>query len=175
MQNWSSSPLEKKIKLWVKLTKYSHATYTQVKGQGHTEVLNINNITLHVVSWWYTHIWFVLCVKEQRRFSLDTNSWWKYNLILKPCKGHEFMWYIVHGDTRMCQICCVDVKRKNCYGPNTKRYHKPYRFDRVVKCQLRIEMNVRDTSSYGERTMYQIWYANVKANRSYGSDMRPCF
>ena len=33
-------------------------------------------------------------------------------------------------------------------------------------------MNVLDTSSLGDRPMCQIWYANVKANRSYRLDMK---
>ena len=33
-------------------------------------------------------------------------------------------------------------------------------------------MKVLDTSSHGDRPTCQIWYANVKANRSYRSDMK---
>ena len=33
-------------------------------------------------------------------------------------------------------------------------------------------MNVLGTSSYGDRPMCQIWYANVKANRSYRPDKK---
>ena len=55
----------------------------------------------------------------------------------------------------------------------TKSCHKPYKFDLEVKVQgcIRI-MNVLDTSSHGDRPICQIWYANVKANRSYRSYMK---
>ena len=41
------------------------------------------------------------------------------------------------------------------------------------KVNVRI-MNVRGKTSHGERSMYQIWFANVKANRSYGLDTKTC-
>ena len=45
---------------------------------------------------------------------------------------------------------------------------KAYKFDLEVKVQGRIRiMNVPDTSSRGDRPICQIWYDNVKANRSY--------
>ena len=51
--------------------------------------------------------------------------------------------------------------------------HKPYKFDLEVKGQghMRI-MNVLDTSSLSDRPMCQIYFANVKANRSYRLDMK---
>ena len=58
-------------------------------------------------------------------------------------------------------------------GPWTKSCHKPYKFDLEVKGQGHIRiMNVIDTSSLDDRSMCQIWYANVKANRSYRLDMK---
>ena len=33
-------------------------------------------------------------------------------------------------------------------------------------------MNVLDTSSHGDRPMCQLWYANIKTNRSYRLDMK---
>ena len=50
---------------------------------------------------------------------------------------------------------------------------KPYKFDIEVEGQGHIRiMNVLDTSSLGDRPICQIWYANVKANRSYRLDMK---
>ena len=44
--------------------------------------------------------------------------------------------------------------------------------DFEVKGERRIRiMNVLDTFSHGDRPMCQKWYDNVKANRSYRSDM----
>ena len=64
-------------------------------------------------------------------------------------------------------------KDKKRWGLNTKLSHKPYKFDLEVKGQRRIRiMKVPNTSSHGDRTMCQIWYANVKANRSYRSNMK---
>ena len=49
----------------------------------------------------------------------------------------------------------------------------PIKFDLEIKVQGRIRiMNVLDTFSHGDRPVYQIWYANVKANRSYRSEMK---
>ena len=50
------------------------------------------------------------------------------------------------------------VKGQKRCGPNTEACHKTYRFDLEVKGQRQIRiMNVRDTFSYGERPMCQIW------------------
>ena len=74
-----------------------------------------------------------------------------------------------HGDTLTCQTKYNYVKGQKSWELNTKPCHKPYKFDFKVnvegrKC-IRI-MNVLDTSSHGDRPMCQIWFANVKANRS---------
>ena len=55
-------------------------------------------------------------------------------------------------------------------SPEHRQCHKPYKFDLEVKVQgcIRI-MNVLDTSCHGDIPICQIWYANVKANRSYRS------
>ena len=65
------------------------------------------------------------------------------------------------------------VKGQKSLVLNTKQCHKPYKFDLEVKVQgcIRI-INVLDTSSHGDRPICQIWYANVKANRSYRLDMK---
>ena len=67
----------------------------------------------------------------------------------------------------------MTVKRQKSLVPNTKQCHKPYKFDLQDKVQgcIRI-MNVLDIFSHGDRPICQIWYANVKANRSYRSYMK---
>ena len=72
-----------------------------------------------------------------------------------------------HGDTLACQTKFGYVKGQKNRGLNTKPCHKPFKFALEVKGQhcIRI-MNVLDTSSHVDRPIYQIWYANVKANRS---------
>ena len=73
----------------------------------------------------------------------------------------------------MCQTKYDFVKGQKSWGLNTKPCHKLYKIDHEVKGQRRIRiMNVLDTSSHGDRPMCQVWYANVKANRSYRSDMK---
>ena len=80
---------------------------------------------------------------------------------------------LYHGDTLTCQTKYDYVKGQKSLVLNTKQCHKPYKFDLEVKVQgfIRI-MNVLDTSSHGDRPICQIWYANVKANRSYRSYMK---
>ena len=80
---------------------------------------------------------------------------------------------LYHGDTLTCQTKYDCVKEQKSLVLNTKQCHKPYKFDLEVKVQgcIRI-MNVLDTSSHGDRPICQIWYANVKANRSYRSYMK---
>ena len=80
---------------------------------------------------------------------------------------------LYHGDTLTCQTKYDYVKGQKSLVLNTKQCHKPYKFDLEVKVQgcFRI-MNVLDTSSHGDRPICQIWYANVKANRSYRSYMK---
>ena len=75
----------------------------------------------------------------------------------------------------LCQIWYEFVKGQKSCGPNTKLCQKPYKFDLEVKGQhcIRI-MNVCHTSFHGDRSMCQIWYANVKENRSYGLDTKTC-
>ena len=75
---------------------------------------------------------------------------------------------LYHGDTLKCQTKYDYVKGQKSLVLNTKQCDKPYRFYLEVKVQgcIRI-MNVLDTSSHGDRPICQIWYANVKANRSY--------
>ena len=99
----------------------------------------------------------------------DSNSWWKYNfdIIVKgqchKCTRHIVPWWYTH----------VPNKVWLCLVLNTQQCHKPYNFDLKVKVQgcIRI-MNVLDTSSHGDRPICQIWYTNVKANRSYRSYMK---
>ena len=78
-----------------------------------------------------------------------------------------------YGDTLKRHIKYDYVKGQKSWGLNTKPCHKPNKFALEVKglCRIRI-MNVLDTSSHCYRPMCQIWYANVKANRSYRSDMK---
>ena len=65
------------------------------------------------------------------------------------------------------------MKGQKRWGLNTKLCHKPYKFDLEFKDQRRIRIiDVLDTSSLGEWPMCQIWYANVKAKRSYRSYMK---
>ena len=81
--------------------------------------------------------------------------------------------HLIHGDTFKCQTKYNYVKGQKSLGLNIKSCHKPYIFDPEVKGQHHIRiMNVLDTSSRGDRPMCQIWYANVKANRSYRWDMK---
>ena len=49
---------------------------------------------------------------------------------------------------------------------------KAYKFDLEVK-GIGIT-NKRDTFSHNDRPMCQIWYANVKANRSYKWEKKIC-
>ena len=71
----------------------------------------------------------------------------------------------------MCQIWYANVKANRIYGLDKKTQLKPIKFDLEVKGQGRIGiMNVRDTSSHGDRPMCKNRYANVKANRIYGPD-----
>ena len=77
-----------------------------------------------------------------------------------------------HGDTFRCQTKYYYVKGHKSWGLNSEPCHKSYKFDLEVKGQGRIRiMNAFDTFSHDDRPMCQIWYANVKANRSYRSDM----
>ena len=51
--------------------------------------------------------------------------------------------------------------------------HKPRNFNPEVKGKGRIRIkNLPDTSCFGDRPMCQIWYAIVKANRSYRSEVK---
>ena len=60
-------------------------------------------------------------------------------------------------------------------SPEQKPYQKPYKSDLEVKDQHYFWItNVRETSSNGDRLMCKIWYANIKAKRSYWFDMKPC-
>ena len=105
-----------------------------------------------------------------------SNSLWKYNLDIEvKGQGHTELTNVTshHVDTLTCRTKFDYVKGQTRWVLNTKSWHKPYKFDVEVKGQGRIRiMNVLDTSSYGDRSMCQIWYANIKANRSYRSDMR---
>ena len=50
-----------------------------------------------------------------------------------------------------------------------------YKFVHEFKGQCRIGiMNVRDTSSHGDRRMCQIWLTNVKTKNSYKPDTKTC-
>ena len=78
-----------------------------------------------------------------------------------------------HCDTPTCITKYDYAKGQKRIGLNTKSCHKPYKFDLEVKGQGHIRiMNVLDTSSLDDRPMCQIWYANVKATRSYRLDMK---
>ena len=105
----------------------------------------------------------------------DPNLWWKYNFDIEVIGQGQTEFMNVrdtsyHGDTLTCQTKYDFVKGQKSWGLNTKPCHKPYKFDLEVKGQCRIRiMNVLDTSSHGDRAMCQIWYANVKANRSHRS------
>ena len=61
-----------------------------------------------------------------------------------------------HGDTLTCQKYDY-IKGQNSLVMNTKKCHKPYKFDLEVKVQgcIRI-MNVLDTSYHGDRSICQI-------------------
>ena len=51
----------------------------------------------------------------------------------------------------------ISIQKKS-YGPDRKTCQNPYKFDLKVKVQGRIwVMNIRDTSSYGDTSMCQIW------------------
>ena len=62
-----------------------------------------------------------------------------------------------HGDTFTCQTKYDYVKGQKSLVLNKKQCHKPYKFDLEVKVQgfIRI-MNVLDTSSHGDRLIFQI-------------------
>ena len=80
---------------------------------------------------------------------------------------------LYNGDTLKCQTKYDYVKGQKNWGLNTKPCHKPYKFDLDFKGQRSIRiMNVFDTSSHGDKPMCQIWYANVKGNKSYRLDMK---
>ena len=77
---------------------------------------------------------------------------------------------VIHSRVKLSMTMSKDKKVK---GLNTKPCHKPYKFDLEVKGQGRIRVkNVLDTSSHGDRPMCQMWYCNVKANKSYRSDIK---
>ena len=57
-----------------------------------------------------------------------------------------------------CRFWQANVKFKKSYEPDTKTFQKSFKFDFEVKGQRRIGiMNVRQTSSYDNITMCQIW------------------
>ena len=71
----------------------------------------------------------------------------------------------------MCQIWLANVKEEKSYGPDKKTRKKPFKFDLEVKGQRRIcIINVRDTSSHGDRPICQIWQTNVKGKKSCGPE-----
>ena len=73
-------------------------------------------------------------------------------------------------------IQSMTMSKTKSWGLNTKPCHKPYKFDFEVKGLHRIRiMNVLHTSFHSDRPMCQIWYVNVKANRSHSSDMTKAF
>ena len=66
-------------------------------------------------------------------------------------------------------------KNNKAFVQKQSHVKKPYKFDLDVKGQhCSGIMNVRDTSFHGDRLMIQIWLANVKTNRSQGSDKKTC-
>ena len=78
---------------------------------------------------------------------------------------------LYQNHTLTCQTERGYVKGQTICDPNSKLCHKPYKFDLEFKGQRRIRiMNVTHhnnaTHSYGDRPICQIWYANVKVNRS---------
>ena len=77
-----------------------------------------------------------------------------------------------YGDTLTCLTYYDYVKKQKSCDRNTESYHKPYKFDFEVKDQRIRIMNVRNTSSRGDRPICQIWYANFKANKSNGSNTK---
>ena len=59
-----------------------------------------------------------------------------------------------HGDTLACQTKYDYVKGQKSLVLDTKQCHKPYKFEFEVKVQGHIWiMNVRDTSSHGDKPM----------------------
>ena len=76
---------------------------------------------------------------------------------------------LYHGETLTCQTYYDYVKGQKSCGTNTKPCHTPYKLNLEVKDTRSIRiMNERNTCTHSDRHMCQIWYANVKANRSYG-------
>ena len=121
----------------------------------------------------YAKIWYAY-VKEQRHLarlkSMVKIHFWYWG---QKSRSYRVQDTSYHGDTLTCKTKYDYVTGQKSWGLNTKPCHKAYKFDLKVKGQCRIMiMNVLDTSSHGDRHMCQIWYANVKANRSYSSDMK---
>ena len=63
-----------------------------------------------------------------------------------------------HGDRPMCQKWYVNVKANRSLKVGHEDITKTYKFNLEVKGQHRIGvMNVRNTSSYEDTSMCQIW------------------
>ena len=78
-----------------------------------------------------------------------------------------------YGDTLTCKTLYDYVKEQKSRVQNTKPCHKLCTFDLEVKGQRRINiMNVRDTSSEGDRPMCQILYTNFKQTEVTGRTRR---
>ena len=116
-------------------------------------------------------------VKEQKhlaRFKFIVKIYfWYWGHRSRSYRVHDCMWHIEPWWYTNCITKYDYAKGQKRWGLNKKSCHKPYKFDLKVKGQGHIRiMNVLDTSSLGDRPMCQIWYANVKANRSYKLDMK---
>ena len=91
------------------------------------------------------------------------------------CTRHIVTWWYTH----VSNIVWPCQRTKKLWPE-----HKAYRFDLEIKGQCRVRiMNVRDTSSHGDRPMCQIWYDNVKqtevtgrtgrhGNKTYEGDLK---
>ena len=127
----------------------------------------------HCAKIWYAYIF----VEVQRQFCQTQIHGENITLILRSkvkviqrlgmYATHRTM--VIHSHAK--HIMTMSKNKKSC-DRNTESYHKPYKFDFEVKDQRIRIMNVRNTSSRGDRPICQIWYANVKANKSNGSNTK---
>ena len=124
---------------------------------------------------------FGMPISKSKDILLDSNSCWKYNFDIEV-KGQviQSSWMYATHPTMVIHSRAKQrltyVKGEKSWGPNTNPCHKPNTFDLKVKIQgwIRI-INVLDTFSYSDRPMWQIWYANIRANRGYKSDKLKCW
>ena len=119
-----------------------------VKGQGHTEFMNLRDSSYHGDT---------LCAKQSMTMSKDK-------------KAGSWM-YLTHP-LMVIDLCAKYGMPMSIFTEVTGRtwgHDKAYNFDLDVKGQYRIRIiNIHDTSYYGDTPMYQILYANVNPKKGMG-------